>query len=471
MIKFGTDGWRAVIAADFNTTNAKIVFQAIADYLLDTPIAEGGIAIGYDTRFLSDYYAELAASVMAANQLKVEFSESYVSVPNVSWQVFERKLAGGIMISASHNPPRYNGVKFKASYAGSASPEITSRIEAKLGKNPPRVLDFQAGIDDKLIEIRDFRQAYLEKVKSYVDFKRLGASGLRVVFDSMGGAGQGYLETLFQDTDLEIIPLRKKPDPLFYRVNPEPLADNLRELAKRVVETRADLGLAFDGDADRIGGLDGSGEFVSSHQIFALLLKHLVENHQLEGRVIKTVSVSAMVEKLSRAYGLELHETPVGFKYICAEMLKGGVLIGGEESGGIGVMNHIPERDALLNALLLLELIALSGKSLKELWAELVEKYGPHYYQRVDKTFKQAEFRKLKHQLNSVSEAEDMQVADYPVREINRRDGYKFILEDNKGWVMVRISGTEPVLRLYCEARSKEETDKILKAVQKRFFT
>jgi alpha-D-glucose phosphate-specific phosphoglucomutase len=477
MIRFGTDGWRGIIADDFTFENVRTVTQAICDYILvgssefvvrrrlPTPNSQlRTIVVGYDTRFLSDRLAREAACVAAANNIKVLLTEGFAPTPAVSYAVVDRQTDGAIMLTASHNPPKYNGLKFKGPYGGSATPEITDKIEEHLTRNlsenkTPEYLDFEAAKDQGLIELFNPKENYRKHIVDLVDASQIKKGGIRVVVDPMFGAGQGYLNKLLLELGCEVKEIHGKVDPYFGGINPEPIPQNLAELKEVVREGRYHVGLALDGDADRVCAIDQDGSFISSHHIFALLLEHLVKTKRWTGLVVKTVSTTSMVDVLCQEYGLALEETPIGFKHICQRFLDGDIMMGGEESGGIGVRGHIPERDGILVGALLIEIMAARGKTLGELVRELMDRIGYFYYDRVDIKTDREDMSLLARKLEKY---QPEKIADLLVQSVNTRDGYKFCLDDGS-WLMIRPSGTEAVIRIYAEARSEENLHELIK--------
>ncbi len=456
MIKFGTDGWRGIIGEEFTFENLRLVSQALADYLVQS--CAKSIAIGYDRRFLSDMFAREAAEVLAANGLTVFLSKKPVTTPVVSFSVKSMELDAGVMITASHNPYMYNGLKIKGSYGGSAAPEMTEKIEKNIGLTQVKTLASQ---QTSSIILFDPDHIYLKKLRTLVDINIISNSHLKVVFDPIFGSGSGYLDSLLvSQQNIKIIQIRGEHNPLFGGVNPEPIEQNLVELKDKVITEQADIGIALDGDGDRIGIIDNNGNYVNTHQVFSLLLKHLAENRGWRGSVVKTFSTTGMLDILCKKYGFKLYETPIGFKYICELFLREDILIGGEESGGLGYKNHIPERDGLLSALLILELLTVTGKSLPQLLRELEDEVGSHYYRRVDINLSDEQTSRLLDKINSSPPAE---FAGYSVTGLKRLDGFKFLLE-NHGWILFRLSGTEPLLRIYGEFPSEPVLQKVFEA-------
>lgn len=447
-IKFGTDGWRAIIGDQFTFDNVARVAQAYAEYLQERGKR---VVVGYDTRFMAGKFARRTAEVLAANGLEVHLCKSYVPTPVLSFAVRHLQADGGVMITASHNPPEYLGFKIKGPYGGSATPDIVAAVEARLGQ-PPRV-------GSGTIHPLDVRKAYYDFLASELDMEALRAYEGVMYHDSLGGAGAGWLAGFIKHTGLklDLRELHAVPDPMFYGVHPEPIPQNQFTIMT-VLKAEEDPTFAAvnDGDADRIGAVLAGGNNFNSHQIFAVLLKRL-HSKGLRGRVVKTFSTSRIIDRLAHKLGLELVVTPIGFKYITDEMLKGGVLIGGEESGGIGVAGHIPERDGLLNALLLLESVVRTGKSLGQQFAEIEAEVGfRHAYDRIDLHLPSME--DIQAAMARVQTPKT--IAGQQVHGTEHLDGTKWLFGE-AGWLLFRASGTEPVLRIYCEAPD----DKTVKAV------
>jgi len=459
-IRFGTDGWRGVIAEDYTFENVRKVSQAIARYVVRAANPEKGVVVGYDTRFGSENFARAAAEVLSAAGIPVWLAMEACPTPAVSLLVRRQGAAGGIQITASHNPYRWNGIKFKASYGSSASPAIVAQIESELAK----VLhDGVAPLPARgsLVHALDVRKPYLEALEKLVDWERLRASKFRFLIDPMHGAGRGLLKELFQRKGVEAEEIRGTRDPLFGAVNPEPIDPHVEALRQAMRGGKFDAGFAFDGDADRIGAVDNRGNFVTPHQIFSILFWHLAGTRQLTGDVAKTFSTTKMIDKIAQRFGRKVWETPIGFKYICDRMLEGDILLGGEESGGIGHKLHLPERDAIVNALLLAEVMAWHGKRLDELVTLLQSEFGQHHYGRVDLTLKQGQAERA---LEHFASPKLKHLLEWPVIGRENLDGLKLYLADT-GWIMLRKSGTEHMLRIYSETTLPESTQQALDAV------
>jgi len=450
-IKFGTDGWRGIIARDFTFANVERVAAAMAAYVKAEGEPQHGLVVGYDTRFLSAEAADLVACVAAGAGIPVTLADQPTPTPALSYAVVARKAAGGIMVTASHNPYRWNGIKFKASYGGSAAPSIVRRIEAQLDKSRPSPTAHGVATEDLITP-------YLERLHSMIHLDRIASSHQCFVIDPMYGAGRGVLARLLEPAGVPFCEIHGEHNPLFPGLNPEPIEPHVGPLRRKVIKKGYDAGLATDGDADRLGAIDRTGAFVDSHKIFCILLQHFVEDLGRGGEVVKTFSTTRMVDKLAAKYGLRVHVTPIGFKYICQLMLAGDILIGGEESGGIGIKGHLPERDGLLNSLLLAEVMAYKGKTLGQLVEELSDEFGPHEYGRIDLEVKREAINRL---LARVQDDAFRSVAGLSITGSEDLDGFKMICGD-EAWLLVRPSGTEDLLRLYAEAPTREQVNALL---------
>jgi alpha-D-glucose phosphate-specific phosphoglucomutase len=466
-IEFGTDGWRAVISDEFTFANLRLVAQAVADHAWQSLTAgeRPTWVIGFDTRFLSDRYAREVAGVFAGNGLKVYLARSDGPTPALSFTVRDLGANGGVMITASHNPPRYNGVKLKSSCGGSADSATIKQVEGWLERNlhegkEPRRIDVENGEATDLIERIDLMPAYLTHVRSLIDLDVIAAASPRVVVDPMYGAGRWYIRDFLQTAGCTVNEIRGGMNPGFGGIHPEPIARNLSALQEAMADGPWTIGLAMDGDADRIGAMTASGRFVDPHVISSLVLRYLVEKRGQRGAVVKTVSTTQMLNKLAAQYGLPIHETPVGFDHICDLILTDDVLIGGEESGGITIRGHIPEGDGILMGLLLVEVLCDSGLSFDDLIADLMKQVGAFHYGRRD--YKVRAFSKpelVKRLVNAVP----AHIAGLPVQGISDRDGVKYSLADDC-WLLIRPSGTEPVLRVYAEAHGETDVERLLEA-------
>ncbi|GFE59472.1 phosphoglucomutase/phosphomannomutase family protein [Geobacter sp. AOG2] len=462
-IKFGTDGWRGVIARDFTFDNLSRVAQATMDYLNRDGSGAQGLVIGYDRRFLSREFARRVAEVAAGNGIRVRLTDGYAPTPAVSWAVRELGAGAGVMITASHNPPEYNGFKVKESFGGSARPSTTKVLEEIVAfnqANDRRVVatPFEEALEKGMVEFFDPCAGYFRQIGRYVDLELIAKAGIPVVVDPMYGAGSGFLPRLLAG----VHEIHNSENPSFGGQAPEPIGEHLTELSALLRGGDYRVGLALDGDADRIGAVDENGDFFSSHCIFTVILRHLIEHKGLRGGVVKTVSTTRMVDLLARKYDLPLFETPIGFKHICELMLTEDILMGGEESGGLGVKGHIPERDGILLGLLLLEAVAVSGKGLRRLLDETMDEIGHFSYRRIDRRIEVAAKEQLIARLNARPPVE---IDGRRVASTNFSDGFKFIFE-NGDWLLIRPSGTEPVLRLYSEAGTPEQVDRLLRAAE-----
>jgi len=461
-IKFGTDGWRAVIAEDFTFANVARVAQAAADYWntqYKAQNTEKKVIIGYDRRFFSDRFAQTSAEVLAGNEFQVVLTPEPTPTPSVSFAVKNQNAIGGVMITASHNPPIFDGFKLKSWYGGSSSPEECQAIEGFLDRNPVHTKNLADAIAAKQVIIKDVRPAHYAALKRLVDFKLIAKSKLRFAHEALFGVGAGCFEQLLAGTTCKVTTLNAKHDVLFGGINPEPIEKNYVTSSACLKKHPHDICLVTDGDADRVGGMDGRGNALSTHQIICLLLQHFIVNRKGRGRVVKALTTTAMVDKICAAHGLELVETGVGFKYICAEMLKGNVLLGAEESGGIGFPGHIPERDGIAAGLMLLEILATERVSVNKLVANLEKKFGPHRYGRIDTHFP---LEKRSTLMEYLKQNPPSKLLRSPLADVKTYDGVKFVAQDTS-WLMLRGSGTEPILRIYAEAKSEADVRKLLK--------
>jgi len=461
VIKFGTDGWRARIAEDFTFANVEIVTQALVDYL-KTQNAGGDLraVVGYDRRFASELFAQRTAEVLAGNGIAVDLFGSDVPTPLVSFEVKRRGLDGGVMITASHNPPDFNGFKFKAPYGGSATPAITDRIENLLGATAPRRLPFDEAKRQGLAGVIEPDGDYRRHVESLLAINDLRDADALIIADPMHGSGGRWIETMLAGGRIRVETIRADRDPLFGGVLPEPMPWSL-ELTSRVIRERGALmAVITDGDADRVGAMDERGEYVNTHQILMILLLHLVRRKGWKGSVARTFSQSVIVRRIAESYGFRLFETPIGFKHIGEIMLDpaNDFLVGGEESGGIGVRGHIPERDGIFNCLLLLEAVLAAGKKPSEIVRDIWREFGEFHFERRDLHVPIEAGQKL---VSDLRENTPDSFAGYKVASIATLDGTKLIFED-ESWILFRQSGTEPLLRIYCEATSVEKMMKMV---------
>jgi phosphomannomutase len=457
MIKFGTDGWRGIISEDYTFNNVRLVSHAIADYILGRGEAAQGVVVGYDARFLSRRYAEGCAAALASRGVTVWLSDAILPTPALTWQVKDRQAAGGVMITASHNPGEYNGLKFKASYGGSASPEIIAGIEKYVQSREAAGQTYPKPPAQPGIALFAPHEPYLDHTDAILDRTILAASKGRILFDVMHGAAAGYASRLAARHGLDLVEIRGEYNPSFGGVNPEPIDKNLAALREAMAAHKAAVGLATDGDGDRIGAIDADGRFINAHQIMALLTKYLHEKRGWSGGVAQTLTVSELVKRVAGKYGLKLYETPVGFKYIANLMLSEDILIGGEESGGIGIKHYIPERDGVLLGFLLIEVVAAYGKTLGQLLDEMMAELGHFYYGREDLHIDDAQKTRL---MAALVPTPPGALGALKPHGANCTDGCKLYVEG--GWVMFRASGTEPIVRVYAEAGSPAQLDTIL---------
>lgn len=460
-IKFGTDGWRGIVTRDFTMENARLVARAVARYVVRGEDARQGVLVGYDHRRDSDSVAAEIANVVSSTGTPVWLADKPCPTPAISLLVRQRCAAGGVVVTASHNPCDWNGIKYKARYGSSALPAIVAQIENELAglitngapPLPPR---------PELLHTLDPIAPYFLTIEKLIDWKRLRDAKLRFVSDPMHGSAAGLLRELFTRNGVTCDEIRGTRDPRFGGVHPEPIEPHIEALRRAVLAGKYDAGFAADGDGDRIGAIDRDGSFINPHQIFSLLVWHLIGARNLSGDVAKTFSVTKLIDKLAGKYNRRLHEVPVGFKYICELMLEQNILIGGEESGGIGTSLYLPERDATVSALLLAELMAWHGKSLGELVRVLHAEFGEHHFGRKDLSVKPGQKEKA---IAFFSDQKLKQFDAWPVTRTEDLDGIKLYFDDG-GWLMVRASGTENLLRIYSETTSPETTQQVLRATE-----
>jgi len=462
-IKFGTDGWRAVIAEDFTFANVARVAQATADFWqseIRNPKSEifgrqPKMVVGYDRRFLSDRFAQITAEVFAGNDFYVVLTPEPTPTPSVSFAVKNLGAVGGVMITASHNPPIFNGFKLKSHFGGSSGPEECAAVEKLLDATAPKQI---ANRQSPIVNLRDVRPAHFAAIKRLVDFKLIAKSKLRVAHDALFGVGAGVFETLLAKTNCTVTTLNGKYDVLFGGISPEPLPKNYALGGAQLRRNPHDLCLVTDGDADRIGAMDGRGKAMTNQQVIALLLHHLVRNRGDRGVVTKTFNTTALVDKMCAAWNLPLTEVGIGFRFIAPELMKPGALFGAEESGSVGFANHIPERDGLAAGLFLLEMLAMEKVSVNRIYARLEKEFGPHRYARFDAHYPLEQRAAL---LARLQTKPPPKLLHSPLAKVDARDGVKFVAEDST-WLMLRGSGTEPVLRIYAEAKSEAAVEQLL---------
>jgi phosphomannomutase len=470
-IKFGTDGWRAIIAKEFTFDNVRIVAQAIADYVNQCPRLRNInrpqksarlVIVGYDCRFMSDIYAKIVAEVLASNNIKVMLTKNATPTPAISFAIKSGLLDAGIVITASHNPPIFNGIKFKTHLANSADETTTKAIESFIGKHKPGAIALDKAISSGRIEMVDAGLDYVKFIKKYIDIEKIKKFKPKVLVDYMHGSGIGYIESVLGNAN-NISAVRSNNDPLFGGINPEPIPKNLGFSASYLKRHDFALCVALDGDADRVGALRPNGEFITSGQIVSLILLHFLENRKLTGSVVKTISGTTLIDKICQRHNLTMYETPVGFKYISALMLKENILIGGEESGGIGFCGYIPERDGILSSLLLMEMLAYRRKGIDLIMKDMDKEYGKFFYDRIDMKYP---IEKASALTNALEKNPPKTIAGKKLSKLKTYDGIKFILEDSS-WLLLRFSGTEPLIRIYAEAGSKKRVSELLGAGKK----
>ncbi len=466
-IRFGTDGWRGIIAQDFTFDNVRLCAQGVSNYVKGVGLAPHGLIVGYDTRFASEDFAAAAAEVVAGNDIKVYLCQQAAPTPIISHAILEKKAAGAIIITASHNPANWNGFKYKGEQASSASTEVIAELERNIANvlSGGRVehIPLEQAVKGGLVEIFDPSPAYFRHIERLVDLERLRHSGLKVIVDSMYGAGAGYFATLLGGGSTEVVELHGERNPLFPGIQPEPIALNLKELSKVVRERGAAIGLATDGDADRIGIVDEEGNFLTPLQVFALLALYLLEVCGQRGAIVKTITSTAMLYRLGQLFGVPVYETPVGFKHVAPRMMAEDALIGGEESAGFAFRGHVPERDGILSGLYFLDFMVRKGKRPTELVEYLYSKVGPHHYQRLDIEFPPGERQTITRRL---AEERPAQIDNLKLQEVDTKDGFRFLLESGS-WLLIRFSGTEPLLRIYAESDSPARVNRLLDAGRK----
>ncbi|HZQ94648.1 MAG TPA: phosphoglucomutase/phosphomannomutase family protein [Candidatus Sulfotelmatobacter sp.] len=458
-IKFGTDGWRGIIADDFTFENVGRVAGAIASYVLKYEEAKRGVIVGYDARFASPRAARMVAEVIAGAGIPVKLASDYTPTPAVSYAVRHQQAAGGVMVTSSHNPWNWNGVKFKGKFGGSATPAIMKKIEEELASGAAPQGNRAA------VEEIDLKKDYVKAVCAFADMDLISRTRFKFAVDAMHGSGRGVLPGIFADRGVQCVAIRQELNPLFPGINPEPIQPHTQMLQDTVVREKCDAGLATDGDADRIGAVAEDGSFVDSHKIFCVILRWLLERKKCPGEVVRAFNTTRMIDRIAAKHGRKLHETSIGFKYVADLMMEREILMGGEESGGIGYSRFLPERDGVLNSLLLANVMAEEGKPLGQLVADVQREFGSHHYGRSDLHIPDA----MKQSAIQRARAEGTQsLGRYRVVKKEYLDGVKFFLDapTNGGgaeaWVLFRASGTEPLLRLYTEASSPELVSEFL---------
>ncbi|MGE5454078.1 MAG: phosphoglucomutase/phosphomannomutase family protein [Methylocystaceae bacterium] len=460
-ITFGTDGWRAIIADEFTFANVEVVAQSIAYYITGQQMTKKGVVIGYDNRFLSAEFARACARVLMGNGIKVYLPDRGVPTPVAAGMVRQLAAAGAIMVTASHNPPEYNGLKFIPYYAGPAMPEVTGAIEEEIARVLEGAKIYELSLEEGnnlgLLATIDPYEAYRDSVFALLK-KEHFKSDITVVVDTMYGVGSGFLDQMLLELGIKPLVMHGHRDPLFGGMMPEPTAPYLRDLGEMVVKAGASLGLATDGDADRFGVVDEAGNYVSPNRLLALLLQYLLTSRSQKGPVARTVATSHRLDQIAAAHGLKVIETPVGFKYIGECLREQGAILGGEESGGMSIFGHIPEKDGILAGLLTVEMVAATGKTLSQLEKELEESYKPLVSERLDLHYRPSERETV---LEKLEQYHPRMINNTRVEKVYTIDGKKIILEDGS-WILVRSSGTEPLFRLYVETTNLD----IMQAIQ-----
>lgn len=463
-IQFGTDGWRAVIAETYTFDNVRLAAQACAQYFRASGKAEQGIAVGFDTRYGSDRFARAAAEVLTANGVKVLLSDRFQPTPVISYSVIDRHLGGAIIITASHNPGTDNGFKVKTEIGASAPPEVVDDIESHLddlesrGQSAVQRLELAEAQARGLLQSFDATPAYDAQIARLLDLPSLRESGVHAVADSMYGTGQGYFKRLLSGGKTRVDEIRNVVNPAFPGIAPEPIRPHVDELLRVVKESGADIGLATDGDSDRIGLVAEDGTFINQHQVFGLLVLYLTEQRGLRGPAVRSLTMSSMADAYMQKLGTTVYETPVGFKYIGAKMVDEHAILGGEESGGFGFDGHLPERDAIVAGLFAVDLMVRLGKPMSGVLAYMREKFGDWHYLRRDVRYPASERQPIADRL---AMARPSDLAGSPLVNTSSFDGYKYYAEDGS-WLLVRFSGTEPLLRIYTETTSPDRVQRLL---------
>jgi len=451
MIRFGTSGWRAIMAEDFTFANVRRAVRAIAQHVKEKEPGKP-VVIGYDPRFLSPEFAQTSADILSKHGVPVLMSKDVVPTPVVSFQVMHQKAAGSINFTASHNPAAYNGLKFNMSNGAPSSPEVTHEIE-DLANSDATLTDGPAAEKAAPIRLFDPKPAYMARLKKVIDVAALKKSKMKIGVDPLYGAGMGYVDAFLKEAGCKPTVLHAWRDVTFGGMSPEPAPDQLKELVKVMKKEKLVMGLVTDGDADRFGVVDSDGTLLSPNEILPIVLQHLVKHRKMKGLVVRSVMTSHFIDAVASHYGLELKETPVGFKYIAEAMMAGGFLMGGEESGGLTISGHVPEKDGVLACLLMAEVRAVEKKSFKDILANLRKMVGPYYSDRINLHLPEEVMQGVRQRMATYT---PNQIENLKVKKIVRLDGFKFIFEDDS-WMGVRLSGTEPVVRLYLEASSPKK--------------
>jgi alpha-D-glucose phosphate-specific phosphoglucomutase len=462
-IKFGTSGWRAIVAEDFTVQNVRIVCQGIAQYLRQQKIGQQGILIGYDTRFLGERFAKVVAEVMAAHGIPCLLCERDTPTPTISYHVMNRKLAGGINISASHNPPEWNGIKFTPDWGGPALPETTKAIELRilplLHGDHIKWSPWERAQSDGMVRYFDPQPDYLKALERHVDCDRIRNGRIRVIFDPLFGTTRNYLDEFLRRAGAKMAILHHWRDPYFGGFRPEPTDETLQELKETVCREGAHLGLATDGDGDRFGIVDADGTFIQANYILAVLLDYLIKSRQWTGAVARSVATTHLIDAVAAHHNLSVHETPVGFKFIGELLAKGEIVFGGEESAGMSIKGHVPEKDGILAGALVAEMVAFTGKTIQDLLKDLFDRVGVLYSSRQDLTMS----KHIQEQIKHVIDHPPTTFAGMEVTRVNKLDGCKWLFPDGS-WYLIRPSGTEPIIRCYGEAKTPARLEEIMQA-------
>ena len=471
-IKFGTDGWRAIIAKDYTFANVQICAQAICNLLKSNKEESKGIVIGYDTRFLSKEFAKSVAQVTTANSINTYLCDSPSPTPVIAHNVTSLKAAGGIVITASHNPPNWNGFKYKPDYGGSASTEVVKKIEQELSEINSTNLVYSISLADleSSIYLKYFNPnpSYIKHISSLVDIEIIRNSGLSIAIDSMFGSGAGYLTSILSGGKTITYEMNSEFNPAFPGIKqPEPIEQNLNNLIHQIKTNKnINIGLATDGDADRLGVIDENGKYISTLEVFALISLYKLKILNQRGPIVKSITMTNMINKLGKIYGVPIYETPVGFKHLGKVMMEQNALLAGEESGGYAFKGNIPERDGILSSLIFLEMLVRTKKNASDLVQMLFDEVGPHKYQRVDLEINEKEKSLLHNKINSWNPSK---IGPYIVTNTENQDGFKYILEEGY-WALIRFSGTEPLLRLHVQGKSHDHIEQILKEINSILF-
>ena len=467
VIKFGTDGWRAIIGEEYTFQNVRICAQGVANYLKSNGYESSGLIIGYDTRFKSAEFAASAAEVIAGNNIPVILCDRPAPTPVVSYNLVQHECAAGIVITASHNPSNWNGFKFKPGYGGSASPDIVTKLEEFISivetSGEIQSIPIEDGLKTGLIEKINPDPSYMNHIAGMVNIKSIREAGLNVVIDSMHGAGATYISRLIEGGTTKIFEIRSEINTSFPDMTqPEPIESNLIPLKDKIIEVNGDVGLATDGDADRLGIMDENGQYITTLHAFALICNHILTDLNMTGPIVKSITMTSMIDKLGELHKIPVITTPVGFKYLGPMMIEENAMAAGEESGGYAFQGHIPERDGILSGLMILNMMAKTSKNPSELIDDLEEIVGPHFYLRIDTEFDSQNKMKI---IEKVSSMKPKHIAGIPVIKIDDQDGFKFILENNN-WGLIRFSGTEPLMRIYAEGIDENIVSEILSECQ-----